>query len=40
MAEALSLRDDQRGILPKLEAGNAIIMGELDDVASWVKIKK
>lgn len=40
MAEALSLRDDQRGILPKLEAGNAIIMGELDDAASWVKIKK
>jgi len=40
MAEALSLRDDQRGILPKLEAGNAIVMGELDDAASWVKIKK
>ncbi len=40
MAEALSLREDQRGILPKLEAGNAIVMGELDDAASWVKIKK
>ncbi len=40
MAEALSLRDEQRGILPKLEAGNAIVMGELDDAASWVKIKK
>lgn len=40
MAEALSLREDQRGILPKLETGNAIIMGELDDAASWVKIKK
>lgn len=40
MSEALGLRDDQRGILPKLETGNAIVMGDLDDAASWVKIKK
>ena len=38
MAQALALRDDQKGIIPTLEQGNAIIAGDLDDAASWVKI--
>lgn len=40
MAQALALRDDQKGIIPTLEQGNAIISGDLDDAASWVKISK
>ena len=40
MAEALSLRDDQKGIIPTLEPGNAIIYGDKDDAASWVNIKR
>lgn len=40
MAESLALRDDQKGIIPTLEQGNAIISGDMDDAASWVKIAK
>ena len=40
MAQALALRDDQKGIIPTLEQGNAIIAGDLDDAASWVKIAR
>lgn len=40
MAEALALREDQKGIIPTLEQGNAIVMGDIDDAASWVKISK
>lgn len=40
MAQALALRDDQRGIIPLLEQGNVVISGDLDDAASWVKISK
>lgn len=40
MAQSLALRDDQKGIIPTLEQGNAIIAGDLDDAASWVKITK
>lgn len=40
MAQALALRDDQKGIIPTLEQGNAIVAGDLDDAASWVKISK
>ena len=40
IAQALALRDDQRGIIPTLEQGNAIIAGDLDDAASWVKISR
>lgn len=40
MAQALALRDDQRGIIPILEQGNAIVSGDMDDAASWVKISK
>ena len=40
MASALALRDEQAGIIPTLEIGNAIIYGDKDDAASWVKIKR
>lgn len=40
MAQSLALRDDQKGIIPTLEQGNAIIAGDMDDAASWVKITK
>lgn len=40
MADALSLRDEQREIVASLETGNAIIFGDKDDAATWVKIKK
>lgn len=40
MADALSLRDEQREIVSSLETGNAIIYGDRDDAATWIKIKK
>lgn len=40
MASALALRDEQAGIIPTLEIGNAIIYGDKDDAASWVKINR
>lgn len=40
MAQSLALREDQKGIIPTLEQGHAIIAGDLDDAASWVKISK
>ncbi len=40
MAAALALREDQKGLIPALEPGNAIISGDRDDAASWVKIFK
>ena len=40
MAMALALMDDQKGLIPSLEPGNAIIFGDRDDAASWVKIYK
>lgn len=47
MASAMALRDDQSSILPKLEVpcdsykgSDAIIYGDRDDAASWIKVKK
>ena len=40
MAQALALRKKQKGMIPTLEQGQAIIAGDLDDAASWVKISK
>lgn len=40
MATALALRDDQKGLIPSLEPGHAIISGDRDDAASWVKVFK
>lgn len=39
MDSALALRNDQAGILPTLEIGDAIIYGDKDDAASWIKVK-
>lgn len=38
MASSMALRDDQKYIIPALEKGNAIICGDEDDAAAWVKI--
>lgn len=40
MAAGLALRSDQKSIIPALEIGNAIICGDMDDAAAWVKIDK
>ena len=34
----MAFRDDQKYIIPTLETGNAIICGDKDDAAVWVKI--
>ena len=38
MASCMALRDDQKYIIPALEKGNAIICGDEDDAAAWVKM--
>ena len=38
MASCMAFRDDQKYIIPTLETGNAIICGDKDDAAVWVKI--
>ena len=38
MASCMAFRDDQKYIIPALEAGYAIICGDMDDAAAWVKI--
>ncbi|MCD7715859.1 MAG: DUF87 domain-containing protein [Lachnospiraceae bacterium] len=38
MASCMAFRDDQKYIIPALEKGNAIICGDEDDAATWVKI--
>ncbi len=38
MASCMALREDQKYIIPALEKGNAIICGDEDDAAAWVKI--
>ena len=38
MSSAMLLRPDQTEIIPALDIGNAIICGDMDDMASWVKI--
>ena len=40
MAAALSLRDDQKGLISSLGQGEAIVFGDQDDAAAWIKIKK
>jgi len=40
MAQALALREDQKGIIPTLEQGDVIVSSDLDDAASWVRVKK
>jgi len=40
MASCMAFRDEQKYIIPALEKGNAIICGDEDDAAAWVKISK
>ena len=40
MASCMAFREDQKYIIPALEKGNAIICGDEDDAAAWVKIPK
>lgn len=40
MGSAMMLRPDQRSIIPSLEVGNAIICGDMDDAASWIKVER
>ena len=38
MASAMAFREDQKAIIPALEKGHAIICGDEDDAAVWVKM--
>ena len=38
MASCMAFRDDQKYMIPTLEQGHAIICGDRDDAAVWVKI--
>ena len=40
MAAGLALRPDQKSLLVSLGIGNAVICGDMDDAAAWVKINK
>ena len=40
MATAMMLRPDQAEIIPSLEIGNAIICGDMDDAAAWMKVDR
>jgi hypothetical protein len=38
MAAGLALREDQQKVIPSLGVGDAIICGDLDDAAAWVRL--
>lgn len=38
MASCMAFREDQKYMIPALEKGNAIICGDEDDAAAWVRI--
>lgn len=40
MAAGLALREDQQKVIPSLSVGDAIICGDLDDAAAWVRLDK
>jgi hypothetical protein len=40
MATCMALRPDQQDMIAVLPVGSAIVCGELDDAASWVRVKK
>lgn len=40
VAASMSLSEEQVGIIPRLRIGEAIVCGDLDDAALWVKIKR
>ncbi len=40
MASGLALRQDQSMVIPALSVGDAIVCGDLDDAAAWVRMRK
>ena len=40
MSTAMMLRDDQANVIPSLEIGNAIVCGDMDESAAWVKVER
>ena len=38
LSASMALREDQEKMIPSLEIGNAIICGDMDDAAAWVKL--
>lgn len=40
MAASMALRPDQYSMIPSLGIGQAIICGDMDDAAAWVKIRR
>lgn len=38
MAAGLALREDQQKVIPALNVGDAIICGDMDDAAAWVRL--
>jgi hypothetical protein len=40
MASSMALRTDQENMISALQRGEAIVCGDLDDAASWVKVRK
>ena len=39
MSTAMILRKEQAEVIPSLEIGNAIICGDMDDAAAWVRVE-
>lgn len=40
MAASMSLRPDQAAVISSLEIGNAIVCGDMDDAAAWVRVSR
>ena len=40
MSTAMMLREDQANVIPALEIGNAIVCGDMDESAAWVKVER
>lgn len=40
MAASMALRPDQYSMIPALSVGQAIVCGDMDDAAAWVKIRR
>lgn len=40
MSTAMMLRGDQADVIPSLEIGNAIVCGDMDESAAWVKVER
>lgn len=38
MSSGLALREEQKTLIPSLEIGNAIVCGDMDDAAAWIRI--